>query len=1274
MQSMSIGVRLKQALVAAALIAPALAYGAPADIAQAPLGTAPSVSVLPNMMYVLDDSGSMGWNYMPDNVNRLSSGTDVLNCRTYNTGSSTFITHGVLCFDGDAPFYAAAFNQIYYNPQITYAPGVNHLGVSLGNQSVTAALDNVYPIGSDNSAKNLTTEWPERVWCRFSSGMSGSDLTDPTKCRRNGVDTTGGAVFDYNANGFPRNASSYDFRYGYMKYGAPFYFDIQPREYCTNDRLVNCALQTAPTSAYPVAAPIRYCGTKADASSTAVVSGTTKSGGPRCTAKYHQNNYPYPRFGNFKRVNIDASTTFDNRPNRTDCAAKPVCSLAEEQNNFANWYTYYRVRMTFMKTATGRVFSGLDDRYRIGFLTINASGSNRYLPIAKFDATQKQNWFNKLYSMTPSGSTPLREALSRVGRHYAGVTSGLNSFMPEDPMQYSCQRNFTLLTTDGYWNSSGGQTPSGGPIGNQDNVDSGYSKRADGVFDGNLSSGTSADASTYGGSDTLADVALYYYKNDLRTSGPLAKNNVPAFGNNSVAHQHMVTFTLGLGVNGLMAYRSDYDTASVGDFQSIRSGATGCTWNPTGTCNWPVPKGNDPTAIDDLWHAAVSGRGKYFNASDPDSLEGGLSGAMNILNQAIGAAASAATSTPNITPTDNYIFSSTYRTVKWDGEIVAEKIDTTTGAVIPGMLWSARTLLNGRVNSNSDTRLIYTFDGGSSSKIKQFHYSSLDSSTERPYFDNLCVLPFKLPQCGGMNASNTSRANDGKNLVDFIRGQRHDEGPVFRPREFVLGDTANSKPTFVRKPSRLYDDAVTPSYNTFAAANASRQAMLYIGANDGMLHAFNADTGQEVWSYVPRMVFPELYRLGMENYDVNHRFYVDGSPSVADVYWGGSWKTILVGGLNSGGRGYYALDVTDPINPKGLWEFCHSSTLCAKNDNAMGMSFSNPIITKRASDGKWVVIVASGYNNTSPGDGKGYFYVLDAENGNLLHRISTGEGDTTTPSGLAKLTAFVDNPIANNSAKYVYGGDLLGNVWRLDLTTATPTVQKLAQLRAADTRPQSVTTRPEITKLSSGAIVLYVGTGRFLGSSDLPDPATLSPAQPWAYQQSMYAFKDTGADLGNLRSSGANLVQQTLSIISASQRTISSNPVSWSTNNGWYVDFNPANDSPGERVNVDPQLVRGTLVVATNEPNAEACNSGGEGWVYQFAHDTGSFVATTVGGVVGEKIAANSLIVGITVFTLPTGQAKGIAVQSGGMKTPFAINTSGANKGRRLSWRELSQD
>lgn len=1243
----------------------------PADIAEAPLGTAPTVTVLPNLMFILDDSGSMLRNFMPDQVG-LSDEV----CKTCTSSSCNVADRS--CSAGHPPFYASQFNTLYYNPRVTYKPGVNSTGASLGNANPNNALDD--PYSGSPSAKDAVTTWTDIYWCTTSS-PSTAQLSDTSVCRRNGVNT---GTFVYKALGtsgefdMTQGLPTTRFRQAVARNGNPHYYEITPREFCTDETMATCVLAITPSASNPVPAPVRWCQNAGDAASTSAVTGNT-GGAPRCQAKTLP-SHPHPRLGNITRTDILATTLiYGNRPGRTDCAAPPNCTYAEEIQNFANWYSYYRLRILMMKTSSGLVFSGLDERFRVGFLTINASDSTRYLKLDKFTPTHKSAWFTKFYGTTINAfaTTPLRQALSRAGRHYGGQTDGINSFMPEDPIQYSCQQNFSLLTTDGYWNSSGGVRLDGTTsIGNQDNTNAGFSTRAAGAYDGGLS-GTASTSST-GSSNTLADVAMYYYKNDLRTSGTAAKDNVPTSTKDTASHQHMVTFTLGLGLDGLMTYRPDYEAATSGDFFRIKSASTGCSWT-NGTCNWPQVTADDPSALDDLWHAAVNGRGTYFSAKDPNAVQSSITDALSAIQVTTGAAASSATSTPNITPTDNFIYSSTYRTMLWDGEVVAERIDVTTGAIIPGIVWSARTLLNDKVFADKDDRQILMFDPAvPTTKIKKFEYGSL-TTQEAAFFDKWCDnAPAIWVQCGSLAAGDLAIANDGTHLVNWLRGQRQHEG-IYRKREFVLGDTVNAKPAFVGKPNLLYGDAVSPDYASFKAGPAgSRQSVLYIASNEGMLHAFNADTGDEIWAYVPRIVMPELYKLASVSYDINHRYYVDGSPSPMDVFIGGQWRTILVGGLNAGGRGYYALDVTDPANPRVLWEICSDATLCDIFDADLGLTYGQAIITKRPTDGTWVVIVSSGYNNVSPGDGNGYLYVLDAQTGTILSKVGTDAGsgpvgDTTTPSGLAKISGFATNFAVNNTTTIVYGGDLLGNVWKFDMTADPPKVLRIGQAFDASSppRPQSITTRPEITRFSAGFNVIYIGTGRLLGSSDLQDPATLSPAEPYAYQQTVYAFKDTDADLGNLRDPAAKLVQQTLSIIDANNRTISSNAVDWSTNNGWFVDLNPANASPGERVNIDMQLVRGVLLAAANEPNSEPCSSGGDSFLYQFDYQSGSYVASAPGQVVGVR-SGSALLAGFVVYRLPSGQLKYTGIDVSGKKQTGGVNPgSGGAIGKRVSWREL---
>ncbi|HQZ45299.1 MAG TPA: PilC/PilY family type IV pilus protein [Usitatibacteraceae bacterium] len=1274
-----------------------------ADLSTVPLANSPSDAVLPNLMYILDDSGSMAWNYMPDQIFRTSGGSTLYNCKkctssncgtsSTNTGpgGTSSTTGSMTCANtgdpdtvsttnppdyGEAPFYSGDFNKIWYNPDITYGPGLDSTGTSLGNANPNNAKDDAY-LSSGNS--NLVSGFKEVVYCNVSS-PNGSDLTNPAKCRKNGIHNvtpfagTTNYFLYWGASGANVGFPTKDYwNKTLITSSNAHYFNITPHEYCSDASLVNCALAlasgAAPASPNTIPAPLRWCRTAADAVLTTVVSGNS-GGNPRCQKKFVIGTYRFPRYGRFQRVDIVSSTgSYPKAATsvRTDCASATSCTYAEEIQNYANWWTYYSNRMSLMKTSTGRAFLPIDDRFRIGFITINPNSpvtATKYQEIAKFDSVQKLAFYTKLYAQSTNGSTPNRTALDRVGRHYSGQTNGVNSGMPNDPIQYSCQQNFTLLTTDGYWNDSFTG------VGNEDNSNSGYTTRAYGAYDGGLT----------GASNTLGDVAAYYYKTDLRTSGPVSDNNVPTSEKDPNPAQHMVTFTLGLGLEGLMDYRPDYESALTGDFAQIKAGTNNaCSWT-TGTCNWPVPASNAPSTLDDLWHAAVNGRGKYFSANDPNSLTQGLQSALSALRIQTAAAAASATSSPNITETDNFIYSSTFRTVKWDGEIVAQRIDTTSGNVLPAIAWSAQALLDGRTAAGSDTRDIFTIDESAGGKRKPFNYANLTNAAvgsiaaERAYFDNKCTA---FSQCALLTAAQKAVANDGSRLVSYLRGWRQDESfslpesnPPFRAREHILGDPINATPAFMKTPRFGFADAVTPTYADFKLANAGRQATLFIAANDGMLHALNGDTGSEMWAYVPRMVMPKLHKLATENWSVVHEFNVDGSPQMMDAYFAGGWKTVLVSGLNSGGRGYYALDVTVPGSPTVLWEICSDPTLCAISDPDIGFTHANPVVTKRASDGKWVVLLTSGLNNVLPGTGRGYLYVVDIATGTILQKIDTGAGNTTTPSGFNHLSAYADNFNVDNTAKFVYGGDLYGNVWKFDLQTATPTKTLLATLKDATGKPQSITSRPELG-LIDGFPIVFVGTGRYLGTDDLVDPATLVPPNQWAYEQSFYAIKDQGTSYGNFRL--GNVVENLIVASGPTSRTTTNNAVDWAVQDGWYIDFNPGGDSPGERVNLDPQLVQGTIIIVTNVPNNSACAVGGDSWIYQLNYKSGAFVLTSPLEQAGQKFTGQ-ITVGLVVVRLPSGKIIGIATGATGAKTTVPVPPPvGGGNARRISWRELMQ-
>ncbi len=1353
-----------RAIVALAALAAGLgalaAHAATTDITSSPLEVASSnTTVKPNIMLLFDDSGSMAWDFMPDWIGPSplpGHGVDKPRCTSGSTTKNGVVvpcTPGTTTGQsGEPPYYAYQFNGVYYNPLVYYPPGVTYTGTTMtsytSSNSTAWTKVPVDAYGTTSGTINLVSGYPETVYC------NATGITPPsTSCKRNGIDT--GNPFLYNlgsaSNGYPdavlssasgsvtvtlNGSNTIKVMPGtYENFATQkvnfFYYDITPAEYCTDATLTACTLSKVSTTVggvtYGTAAPIRYCLSATDANSVSAVTGTTSvtwsaTAQPRCQQKYNQRlGYQYPRFGYFVRNDIVAATpNYARSTARIDCAAAPTCTYAEEMTNIANWYAYYHARLQMAKTAVGTAVNKLTSSYRIGFLTINAYAGGslntaQFLPIADFNSTQKQTFYTDFYKLTAANGTPLREALSRVGQYYAGKTgstaldNGMISSSNPDPVQYSCQQNYTILTTDGYWNGNAGQDLQGNSIdyntaaGNQDNDSTNtFEQRTasdygtGGYYDGNLAN-SSFNGSTYTSKGTLADVAMYYYKTDLRPAGSTNYNTGVNVSTDNVSTakgvdlnpaQHMVTYTVGLGVDGYLTYDTTQlnPSANSVDFQNIVKGTVGaCVWTPGNVCDWPqVPTGtgynDDPAKDDDLWHAAVNGRGAYLSAKNPQSLLTGLTSLLTSIQAQVGAAAASATSTPNITLTNNSIYSTTFRTAYWDGEMVAQTIDPTTGIVNPTINWSESAKLEALTTSASDSRTIYTQSGG---VLVPFKFLSLDS-TAKAYFSNRCSV---LSQCSGMSLLDQAIVNSGTNLVNYLRGQSlYADGTHFRTHTDiktgltnVLGDLVDSRPAVVNAPLRHYSDApIAPAYQTYAtyaANNATRTSVIYVGGNDGMLHAFDATSGNELWAYVPRVMLAQMYGLADTAYATQHRFYVDGSPTVADVLStsDGTWHTILVGGYDAGGRGYFAFDVTVPTAPKLLWEICSDSATCTISDANLGLTFGNPVITKRAYDGHWVVLVTSGYNNVTPAgaDGMGHLYELDPFAGTILTSVSTGVGSTTTPAGLSRITALANNPDTDNTSTLVWGGDLQGNLWRFNLGTATPTVSLMATLKDSAGKVQPITTRPEVG-IINGNTVVFVGTGRLLGVSDLQDPATLSPAGNWSYVSTQYALLDNGSNLGNPRTNPTMVVQTLSGFGSGStqtQRSVTTNAVSFPSNIGWLVDFPTA----GERVNVDPQIVLGVLIVTTNIPNTDACSAGGNSWLYQFDYTNGSAVVGVASSVVGTE-TVGALTVGNVVVELPNSTVKIISTLSNGTKVTSGLNTNPVNTTvRRVGWRSVAQ-
>ncbi|HEU5284311.1 MAG TPA: PilC/PilY family type IV pilus protein, partial [Burkholderiales bacterium] len=776
-------------------------------------------------------------------------------------------------------------------------------------------------------------------------------------------------------------------------------------------------------------------------------------------------------------------------------------------------------------------------------------------------------------------------------------------------VQYGCQRNAAFVLTDGFANASNVTVPA-------------YTQAT--------YVGARPYQSIHAGS--LADLASSYYTNNLRPDLPTGLLNVDPSDTSPAADKnpnlHMNTFGVTLGLTGTI-----YGTSS--------PAATNPYLNYP---NWPAPTQNrHPSSIDDLWHATINGRGKMFLANNAADLTKHLREVVNSLLTKAGSDAGIAVSNVNLKNGDNTAYVSSYNAQTWTGQLAAFPVNVDTGQVDmspAAQLWEARDRLTGR---GPDDRVIVTYNGA---RGVAFQPGAMAGSQEA-----LLATPGASPV-------------DSADVIRYLRGERLLEGTRYRTRAALLGDIVSAEPVFVGGAAATYVDA---GYDGFSSGIASRRKMIYQAANDGMLHAFDASNGDELWGYVPGSVYARLNALTNPLY--SHQFMVDGTPTAGDVdvaytlsggRGAGDWRTLLVGGLGAGGPGFYALDVTQPnalsevaAAGKVLWEFPNASTADGVAAN-VGVSYGKPVLAKTQAAG-WVVLVTSGYNNT--GDGRGHLFVLDARSGELIRDIRTEDGS----SGLAQVSAWANNAMLDATIDYVYGGDLTGNVWRFNLSGATTgswNVVKLATLTDPSGVAQPITAPPELAQVD-GRRTVFVGTGALLGSSDIGS----------AQVQSMYGIVDDMTSDPLIASPRTALVNKTVTVAAGGIRNIDPARVDYSTARGWYFDL----PGGGERVNTTPTAAFGVLVFSTNQPSLLACSS--QSYLYAVDVASGGQLATQAFAV-GEtpwsgKSLGSSLASRPVIVVLPNGSVQSITHKSDTSLTTSRLPVSLSGKVKKVGWKEI---
>lgn len=1150
----------------------------------------------PNIMFVIDDSGSMYFEATPDDLAFPGSqyagfvfprADDVYGSHDY---AQSFIM--VSTVDADNPYTAITrspqHNTGYYNPGVTYRPWIRH--------------DNTY--------------YPD---------------ANPV-CAWHNPEKTGSCPAD-SVNSVARNLTVSNGRYN-------------DNYWRSCDSAGTCSSSTAEKSFWPA-------------------------------TYYWDNGGNEWAWANYTQVEIRSTTTEyvgHGRENRADCAdaANSRCTYAEEIQNFANWYTYYRSRILASRAGIGFAFAEQSDAMRVGYGAINKAASTVdgvsthtiVDGVRKFDAAGREAFFDELYTRDlPGGGTPLRRALDAAGQYYSrSDSSGPWSTTPgvSGGDDLTCRQSYTILMTDGYW--SGGTANDADTSAARENVDN---------SSGTVITSPSGDSYQYEPADpyrdelddTLADIAMYYWKRDLRTD---LDNKVPLSASNEAFWQHMVTFGVGLGVTGSV----DPDDA----WAAVAS-QTAIAWPDPGT-GTNCSGAECPARLDDLLHAGINSRGGFFSAQDPITFSNQLSGLLNeIIARTESSAAAIATNSTRL-DADTLVFQARFDSRDWRGELRAYEVDEADGSVSETHVWEASEKLD-LVPHGSRNIFTYNPSVVGDRKGVEFVFDEL-SADQKTDVGSIAV-------------------------VNFLRGDRTGEGSTFRNRGSALGDIVNSDPWFVGRANFGYSVLEGNSGNEGAdyvdfisdPLVAGRQPAIYVGANDGMLHAFRghgpkscisivggvevtdasclASAGAEMFSYVPNAVYENLASLSEPTYE--HKYFVDGAPRAGDAYIdlgdgaGKQWRTVLVGSVGAGGRGVFALDVTDPENfneSNVLWEFGYAAgvacTTGVKACQDVGESIGQPSLV-RLVDERWGVIFGNGYNSDSD---QSSLFIVDAATGALIRHITTSSGSAADPNGMS--TPVVADINGDRIADRVYVGDLHGNLWRLDISDtnlskweskfksgSTPApLFKAVDSQATPVR-QPITAKPQVGNIKDGTIMLYFGTGSYFKTGD---PLDLQI-------QSFYGIQDKDTTVNR-----TDLLVQTIDhefhetftnpVTSEDYdwdvRVVSNNAIA-DTNKGWLLDLIPPHDVPeGERVVTVPLIWRDRVIFTTVIPDADPCSFGGTSWLMELDPATGGRLNFSVFDLNKDNLFDEGEYVVIDGVPVPVS---GIRSKEGIIKTPGVVSADG---------------
>lgn len=801
--------------------------------------------------------------------------------------------------------------------------------------------------------------------------------------------------------------------------------------------------------------------------------------------------------------------------------------------NFANWFQYHRNRALAMSYAMSESFRDVDFM-RIGYFRIN-DGTPTLTMRDMETTTGKQALYTDFHALNTTGSTPNLRAVNHIGNQFKRTDGGA-------PIRLACQINAGMLFTDGYANLA---------ISGVNNVD-----------------GSMGPPFADSHSNTMADTATQFYLEPLRTGPAFPAGIVPVPAACNASNPDP---------------RLDCQNFPHMNFHAITFGARGRIFTPENPVDpfvtpvtWPPFESGARSTIDDLWHATVNTRGRMIQANQPEDIASALTEIIqDVLDRSRRAGGVAGSSSRIDAGFLAYI--PEYSGDDWTGDLKAYALQG-TGQLAATPTWSAAEKL-ATVPAGSRNIFAVRESAGSYSLVP-FSVSGLGGATSAQTV--LGITPTDIAEMGNATIDQ---------IVAYLRGDRSREaanGGPLRNRSAAIGDILNSQPALNNAVNFGYSMLPTSegggasgagSYGAYVADKRSRTPLVFVGSNDGMLHAISsgAGGGDVRFSVIPNSVLGYMKELPKQGYQ--HVYYVDGSPTQHDVRIGSTWRTLLLSYNGAGGKSIMALDVTNAAAAFGpgnfMWEFRH---------NNLG-HVVNPPTAALLENGDWVVFTGNGLNSS---DHRARLMVLNASNGNLRDSVVVGTGSITDPNGLT--SAVPMDTDFNGKVDTIYGGDMHGNVWKFGVS-ATGSISAGSLLFTAT---DSGGTRQPITgALDSaphhieGQMVVF-GTGKYVEVGD-----NLPTAQATTQIQTLYGIwdKNDGSPVG----ARSNLQSQQITASSTSNgresRQLSSNTVNWDNQRGWYLDLS-VGSAEGERSVGRPRIFLGSAAFTTLEPQGDECSPG----------------------------------------------------------------------------------